>query len=600
MSQAHQSQSKKKGASKSKKTAASLAAQAELTEFITIGDLHSVSNILQPGFKFDLNVPGPDGNTPLGLACQLGHSKIITALVIAKADINQVDSEGVSPLGHVCKSGHQDAVEALLALKADPNFHAASTSSPISMAATGNHLEVVIRLVDAKADVNPSGDKPLYLACKGNYLPLVEYLLAKGATIPDEGSKKHFSRQVKALFSVAARITEELEAPTNMTHSSSGKNTHSSSEKQTQFHPPKTASERLEEYIEDGNTAQVKSILQKVDINARWPRGDTPLELACAKGHIEIINALVKAKAEVNTTNHKKETPLFFALYAKKNAPEAVAYLLSQKADANHKRADGWSPFCIAAFLGNVPIIQALLQYKADIEKTISSGSSPVWLAAQEDRAEAIQTLAAAKADLNKTNHEGVSPLWKAAKSGHKKAVDALLAQKADPNGHASLAAPPICMATSGGHIDVVKSLVVAKADVNGPPGSNPLYLAYKLNNHPLVQYLKENGADVEMFDRIIYSTSFTPAVNEFPGEEAFVKISMEDTTSEKDASIKGGPTSQQGIPHSSSRSILLAQPHSVPLALESLVLAAGLSEESASPVAEEDSTPTKIGCVPA
>jgi ankyrin repeat protein len=576
MSQAHQSQSKKKGASKSKKTAASLAAQAELTEFITIGDLHSVSNILQPGFKFDLNVPGPDGNTPLGLACQLGHSKMITALVIAKADINQVDSEGVSPLGHVCKSGHQDAVEALFALQADPDFHTTFTLSPISMAASGNHLEVVKRLVDAKADVNPSGDKPLYLACKGNYLPLVEYLLAKGATIPDDGSKKHFSLQVKALFEAAEVMDEELAASTNTTHSSS--------EKQTQFHPPKTASELLKEYIETGNTAQVKSILQKVDINARWPRGHTPLELACFEGHIEIIEALVEAKAEVNTTNHKKETPLLFALSTKMNAPEAVAYLLSQNADPNHQRADGWTPLCFAAFSGNVPIIQSLLQYKADVEKTISSGSSPVWLAAQEDRAEAIRTLAAAKADLNKVDHEGVSPLWKASISGHKNAVDALLTQKADPNGHASLTAfPPICMATSGGHIEVVKSLVVAKANLNiDSPNRNPLYLAYKSDNHPLVQYLIENGADVAMCGRIM-------------SRKAPVKTSAQDKASKKSSS-----TSQQGIPHSSSRSILLAHQPPASLALESSVPVASLSKESASPVPQEDSTPTKIGCVPA
>jgi ankyrin repeat protein len=290
----------------------------------------------------------------------------------------------------------------------------------------------------------------------------------------------------------------------------------------SQAHNPNSggpAPASLAEYIETGNTAQVRNVLKgevRFDVNARWPRGHTPLELASAQAHLDIIEALVQHKANVNTTNHKKETPLFFCVYAKLNAPEAVKYLLSVKAEPNHQRADGWSPLCMAAFAGNVPIIHSLLQYKADPEKTISSGASPVWLAAQEDHAEAVRTLATANADLNKVDHEGVSPLWKASKSGHKNAVEVLLILKADPNVHAGLAAPPICMAASGGHIEVVKKLVQAKADVNGPPGLNPLYLACRANNTGLVRFLIESGANPTNVASLRHpKTNFTPEVND-------------------------------------------------------------------------------------
>jgi ankyrin repeat protein len=580
MSQAlkpQQTNEEKKGASKSKKAAAAL---AKLIESIRAGDMPSFTAILQPGFKFTLNDAGPDGNTPLGLACQLGHGEMITVLVTAEAKINQVDSEGISPLGHACKLGRKDAVEILLALRADPNFHTTFTPSPISMATTGGHLDVVKRLVDAKADVNPSGDNPLYLACKGNYLPLVEYLLAKDATIPDGGSKKHFSRKVNELLASAG-----LTASAKIIHSSSGQHTH--------FHP-KTTSELLKEYIETGNTAQVKSILQKADINARW-EGRTPLDCACREGHLEIIEALVAAKAEVNTTNKKSETPLFFALEAKRNASQAGTFLLSQKADVNHQRDDGASPLCRAAYWGNVEIIALLLAAKADHEivMTKEKGAFPVWLAAQGGHAEAIRVLAAAGANLNRVDHVGISALWAASQNGHENAVETLLALKADPNVYASPACPPISVAAENGHIEVVKMLVAAKAEVNIDSEDNPLYLAHMSNNKPLIRYLIENGADVAMCDRIMRSTTSAPAVNEFT-DVAPVNTPGEDAASETDSSIKGGPTSQQDILHSSSRSILLAQPPAS-LALESPVLTDSLSEESAKPVFQEDSTATPV-----
>jgi ankyrin repeat protein len=190
------------------------------------------------------------------------------------------------------------------------------------------------------------------------------------------------------------------------------------------------------ENIEAGNTQAVKDCLRTggFDVNARWPRGHTPLELACTRAHVEIIQALVEHKAVVDTRNHKNETPLIFCVHTNApNAPEAVRYLLSQKADPNHQRADGWSPLTIAACSGNASIIESLLQYKADTEQTErAQGASAIWWAAQEGRVEAIRLLATAKADVNKVNNVGVPPLWKASKNGHIEGVKLLIAAGAN------------------------------------------------------------------------------------------------------------------------------------------------------------------------
>jgi ankyrin repeat protein len=269
------------------------------------------------------------------------------------------------------------------------------------------------------------------------------------------------------------------------------------SHQQSTAHTEGAALLSFAKYIETGNTKQVIDFLGKAkfDINARWPNGHTPLELACTLAHLEIIEALVEANAQVNTTNHKYETPLFFCVNAQMgNPPEAVRYLLSQKADPNHERADGWSPLCLAACSGNVPIIESLLQYKADLEMTNLTGASPVYLAAEKDHAAAIRVLAREKANVNKVDISAISPLVKASTLGCENAVEALLTLKADLNVPAG-SASAVTMAVSRNRISVAKRLLAANADVNGPPELNPLYFACKLDNTDLVIFLLVEGA---------------------------------------------------------------------------------------------------------
>jgi ankyrin repeat protein len=241
------------------------------------------------------------------------------------------------------------------------------------------------------------------------------------------------------------------------------------------------AYESLIEYIKDGKTEEVRKILTEnlttptFDVNSRWPNEPTPLGLACSRGHIDIIKALVEHKADVNKKNHNQLTSLHICIQTQPNAPEAMAYLLSQNADPNLQEMNGWSPLCLAAFSGHVPIIQSLLHSKADHNKTTSSGASAVWLAAEQNHAGAVRTLAAAKADLSIVDKEGVSPLWKASESIETKmekrtieTVKFLIAAGANlipSNDKFSPAVNQILLATSANPAVVITELLLEEAE---------------------------------------------------------------------------------------------------------------------------------------
>lgn len=72
------------------------------------------------------------------------------------------------------------------------------------------------------------------------------------------------------------------------------------------------------------------------DVDYRDDDGDTPLALAClckSSKIIPISKVLINAKANVNTKNSKKLTPLHLAAQNEKAAPELIQLLLDSKAN---------------------------------------------------------------------------------------------------------------------------------------------------------------------------------------------------------------------------------------------------------------------------
>ena len=87
----------------------------ELLEESKNGNVTGVAIILSGCNGTDINTVDNDGKTPLILASQKGHSKVVELLLHEEdIEVNKVDSGGKTPLIWASQEGHSNVVELLL------------------------------------------------------------------------------------------------------------------------------------------------------------------------------------------------------------------------------------------------------------------------------------------------------------------------------------------------------------------------------------------------------------------------------------------------------------------------------------------------------
>jgi ankyrin repeat protein len=116
--------------------------------------------------QYDVNTPGPDGDTALHLACLYGHQQCAELLLQegAKADAANPE-DGTTPLHDAAAGGYAGIVQLLLE-KSNPGSIGLQDSdgdTALHNAARGGHLAVVQQLLAAGAApsvINSSGKTP--------------------------------------------------------------------------------------------------------------------------------------------------------------------------------------------------------------------------------------------------------------------------------------------------------------------------------------------------------------------------------------------------------------------------------------------------------
>ena len=118
----------------------------------------------------DVNEPKTDGGgaTALMVACQYGHTEVVTTLIAANANVRQVKNNGGTALKTACQYGHTEVITALIAANADVNQANNEDVTPLYVACQEGHTGVVTTLLAANADVNQvrtsNGATPLFIA----------------------------------------------------------------------------------------------------------------------------------------------------------------------------------------------------------------------------------------------------------------------------------------------------------------------------------------------------------------------------------------------------------------------------------------------------
>ncbi len=139
------------------------------------GHLPVVELLLQ--YKADINAAAFDGATALWKASTSGDAKIVETLLKhgAAQEIDAVTLIGATPLYSAAGEGHLDVVNLLLK-------HGADTSKALK---TDDYSSVDFRQLAAMIDgiLEKNGESPLFTACAGGHVEIVERLLAHGANV---------------------------------------------------------------------------------------------------------------------------------------------------------------------------------------------------------------------------------------------------------------------------------------------------------------------------------------------------------------------------------------------------------------------------------
>ena len=261
---------------------------------------------------------------------------------------------------------------------------------------------------------------------------------------------------------------------------------------------------------------EVKALLKAgANINTTDENNKTPLYLASEKGYEEIVNILLSYKEiKVDTKDKKGLTPLMIA--SSKGYLNIVKALVNKGANVNSKTKEGFLPLILAIWKAKNPTAVYLINNtKADLNTAIVYGQTALSLCAYDnlsdydldyivggwvsaDRTSVVKALLAKGVNVNAKNERGETPLIIAAKSNKSSIMLELLKNqnldvkaKGTYTGNTALHHAQNTM--------IAQTLVQKGADVNAHNNYNstPLMYACQRGNISVVKTLLSLGARI-------------------------------------------------------------------------------------------------------
>ncbi|ETW94110.1 MAG: hypothetical protein ETSY1_36265 [Candidatus Entotheonella factor] len=244
----------------------------------------------------------------------------------------------------------------------------------------------------------------------------------------------------------------------------------------------------FEEAIETEDVEQVKAwIAAGVDVNQPFmdDNGEedyTPLETAVEIGHLEIVNALLRAGA----SPHQGEFNLLDIAIANRDV-EMVRILLTAGEYATGEHTESFHAAWITAVTsGRLKVVQAFIEAGADVNWTGSQGSA-LFDAIDQRHPGIAQALIEAGADVDARQpghcgHDGPTPLMEAARYNLPQLTRLLIESGANLNARDQGGRTPLMIAVSAGSDKVVKVLIErgAKLNVSGVGGRKAFLDTFK------------------------------------------------------------------------------------------------------------------------
>ncbi|XP_029868878.1 ankyrin repeat domain-containing protein 26-like [Aquila chrysaetos chrysaetos] len=131
--------------------------------------------------------------------------------------------------------------------------------------------------------------------------------------------------------------------------------------------------------------------LRRGGIDGQDQEKRTPLHVACADGHVDVIRCLVQENCRLNLADDFKSSPLMTAVQCQQE--KCVAILLQHGADPNLADADGNTALHLAVVSPNTTVAGLLLEHNANINAQNREGYTPLNLAVSKHDEEMVEFL---------------------------------------------------------------------------------------------------------------------------------------------------------------------------------------------------------------
>ncbi|NXN27464.1 ANKR6 protein, partial [Nycticryphes semicollaris] len=249
---------------------------------------------------------------------------------------------------------------------------------------------------------------------------------------------------------------------------------------------------------------QVENVVQLINRGAKvavTKHGRTPLHLAAHKGHLHVVQLLLKAGCDLDIQDDGDQTALHRAAVV--GNTDVIATLIQEGCALDRQDKDGNTALHEACWHGFSQSAKVLVKAGANVLAKNKAGNTPLHLACQNSHSQSTRVLllGGSRADLK--NNAGDTCLHVAARYNHLPIVRVLLSAFCSVHEKNQAGDTALHVAAALNHRKVVKLLLEAGADASvvNNAGQTPLEVARQHNN-PEVALLLTKASQVSRFSR--------------------------------------------------------------------------------------------------
>ena len=500
-----------------------------LHQAVQNGNKELLSVLLDKGCRID--VVDSKGRNLLHWAATHGQVKMLQFLINRGVGVGAADNSGCTPLHAAAASGHEEVVLQLVGIggKEAMRVVAGSRGTPLHLAVAHGNVNVALLLLDLSCPisvVDSNGKSILHKASKYGRVELVELLVNRGVDPNIEDNKGctplHDAAQAGKLESVHLLLS--LGGKPSMTKVAS------------------TIGTPLHLAAANGHRELVSHLVRGgCPVDVLDSTGRSALHHVASAGQVGVIGTLIDLGCDVNAVDSEGNTPLKLAVMCEKylTLEELLKYGGVEDVECEQREEPSdeqrRQEFIAAlddetvrdlliqsAFIGDVQTVSAILDHGCPVDAVDSNGFTALHRAAEGGHVEVIRELIARGASVCvQTNypashlHQGVIDTYNLLKKVGKSLYQ-LRGQLTSLTQIPAIGGTPLHLAVWGGHKEVVLVLLDAGCplDVMDCIGRNILHSAAQCGHADLIGLLVERGLDVNGGDADGYTPLHFAAEN--------------------------------------------------------------------------------------